>query len=231
MTPLVSRRRVVRSMVGGSAAMALSGNALGLPAADGKVAFRAYRNDAELGWHWLTFRAEGDRLLVDIEIRFDISFAFIPLYRYRHHSREAWQGTRLVALDTRTADDGERFTVRARAEGDRLRVETAAGKVVAMAGSTLPTSYWHERMVQASQWLDTQSGRLLRSTVERLGVEQIRTAGGRLTATRYRLQGDLTCELWYADRQWSKLRFHASDGSTIDYVLESSSIDRAAWPS
>jgi hypothetical protein len=231
MTPLLSRRGLVRSMIGGSAAMALPGRALGLPAAAGQIVFRAYRDGAELGWHRLGFRTEGDRLLVDIEIRFEVSFVFVTLYSYSHRSHESWQGTRLVRLDTMTTDDGERFAVRARAEGDRLMVRTAAGEVMALPGDTLPTSYWHERTVQASQWLDTQSGRLMRATVERLGVERISTADGRVSATRYRLQGDLDCDLWYTDQRWSKLLFHAEDGSTIDYVLESSSIDGAAWPS
>jgi hypothetical protein len=119
--------------------------------------------------------------------------------------------------------------VQAEALGDRLVVKTAAGDVLDLPGTTLPTSYWHERTVGASQWLDTQSGRLMRSTVARLGSEPVETAKGHLTATRYRLEGDLSCELWYADQRWCKLRFGASDGSTIDYLLESSPSDHPAW--
>lgn len=228
MTPLFSRRGVVCSLLGGSAALALPGAAFALPAAD-EVFFRAYRNGDEIGWHRLAFRAEGERLKVEVEIRFDVTFAFITLYSYRHRSRETWQGARLVGLDTTTEDGGDKFAVQAAAKGDRLVVETGAGEVLDLPGSTLPTSYWHERTVGVSQWLDTQSGRLMRSTVERLGVEPVETAGARLDATRYRLEGDLSCELWYVDQRWCKLRFGASDGSTIDYVLESKLIDHAAW--
>ena len=228
MTPLLSRRGVVRSLLGGSAALALSGKAFALPAGD-EVFFRAYRNGDEIGWHRLAFRTEGERLLVEVEIRFDVTFAFLTLYSYRHSSRETWQGPRLVGLDTTTEDGGDKFAVQAAAKGDRLLVETAAGDVLDLPGSTLPTSYWHERTVGVSQWLDTQSGRLMRSTVERLGVDPVETAGARLDATRYRLEGDLSCELWYADQRWCKLRFGASDGSTIDYLLASKLIDHAAW--
>jgi len=229
MTPLSSRREWMRSMLGGSAALALSGPALALPAAGDEVIFRAYRDGDEIGWHRLTFRTEGERLLVEVEIRFDVTFAFITLYSYRHRSRETWQGPRLVALDTTTDDGGEQLAVQAAAKGDRLLVETAAGDVLDLPGRTLPTSYWHERTVGVSQWLDTQSGRLMRSAIERLGVEQVETAKAPVTATRYRLQGDLSCELWYADQRWCKLRFRASDGSIIDYLLESSTVDHAAW--
>ena len=229
MTPLLSRRAMVRTMLGGSAALALSGNALAVPAGGDEIVFRAYRNGDEIGWHRLAFRAEGEDLNVEVEIRFDVTFAFITLYSYRHRSRETWQGARLVGLDTTTEDGGDKFAVRAAARGDRLLVETGAGEVLDLPGDTLPTSYWHERTVGVSQWLDTQSGRLMRSTVERLGVEPVETAADRLSATRYRLEGDLSCELWYTDQRWCKLLFRASDGSTIDYVLESKLIDHAAW--
>jgi hypothetical protein len=229
MTPLLSRRNVLRSMLGGGAALALSGHARALPAAGDEVLFRAYRNGDEIGWHRLAFSTAGERLLVEVEIRFDVTFAFITVYSYRHRSRETWQGPRLVGLDTTTKDGRERFAVKAAARGGRLVVETAAGEVLDLPGNTLPTSYWHERTVGVSEWLDTQSGRLMRSTVERLGMEPVETAGASLDATRYRLEGDLSCELWYADQRWCKLRFIASDGSTIDYLLESKLIDHAAW--
>jgi hypothetical protein len=93
----------------------------------------------------------------------------------------------------------------------------------------MPSSYWHERTIQRGQWLDTQSGRLARSTVERLGAEPIEAAGRSVTATRYRLRGDIECELWYHESQWRKLRFDASDGSIIEYGLESATGDGAAW--
>jgi hypothetical protein len=227
--PAMSRRAAVRSILGSGAVLALPVPALALPAADGEIAFRAHRNGTGIGTHRLGFSAAGNRLVVDIEISFDVSFAFVTLYRYRHRSRESWQGARLVGLDTNTDDDGERFVVRARAQADRLLVETAAGDTLALPGDTLPTSYWHERTVTASQWLDTQSGRLLRSRVEQVGREPIEAAGTRVSATRYRLEGDLSCELWYAGRLWSKLRFGASDGSTIDYVLTVTSLGDAAW--
>jgi hypothetical protein len=65
--------------------------------------------------------------------------------------------------------------------------------------------------------------------VERLGVERIEAAGRTVIARHYRLQGDLNCELWYGDQQWSKLRFAARDGSTIEYRLDSANVGGAPW--
>ena len=227
--PIMSRRSLVGSLAWGGAAGLWQIRSWALPYGGDRIMFKAYRNGSEIGWHRLTFSADADRLLVNIEIRFDVTFAFLTLYRYRHRNRETWQGARLVALDTTTDDDGERFAVRAEAKGEELVVENAAGDVVLLPADTLPSSYWHERTVEREQWLDTQSGRLARSTVERLGAEPIEAAGRTVTATRYRLRGDIDCELWYHERRWSKLRFSASDGSIIEYALEAATGDGAAW--
>jgi hypothetical protein len=218
MVPVMPRRAVLRALAGG-AALALPRPARARPRDAAQTLFRASRDGSEIGWHRLAFRTDGERLVVDIEISFEVSFAFLTLYRYHHRSRETWRGPRLVALDTTTDDDGERYAVRAQAAGDRLRVATAAGETVELPADVLPTSYWHESTVARSQWLDTQKGRLLRAEVERQGQDEILAGGRRVRATRYRLQGDLDCELWYHEQRWSKLRFRASDGSTIDYQL------------
>ena len=221
MTPTMSRRGVVRSLAWWGAGTWLPVRPVAaLPSGGAHLAFRALRNGAEIGWHRVDFRADQGRLTVDIEIRFDVTFAFLTLYRYRHRSRETWQGSRLLALDAATDDDGDQYRVRAHAAGGRLIVETAKGDQREVPATTLPTSYWQERTIAREQWLDTQGGRLARATVQRLGSERITAAGRAVPATRYRLRGDLNCEIWYHERQWSKLRFVASDGSTVDYRLE-----------
>ena len=74
-------------------------------------------------------------------------------------------------------------------------------------------------MVAQGAWLDTQSGRLVRSEVKALPAEPIVAAGRTVEASRYRLAGEIDCELWYDRGHWSKLRFAAPDDSVIDYAL------------
>ena len=181
--------------------------------------FRAYRDGAAIGHHDVAFSEQAGRLVVDIDIELTVTFAFIPVYRYRHRNREVWSDGRLLQLDSKTDDDGAGYRVSARAEEGALLVEGSSGRLE-LPGDTLPTSYWHEAMVTRDGWLNTQTGDLIRSRVERLGPEPIEAAGGTVDAERYRLSGDLDCDLWYRAGRWSKLRFAAPDGSTIDYVLQ-----------
>ncbi len=183
------------------------------------IAFKAYRNDAPLGFHRIDFTREGRRLKVDIEIAFDVSFAIIPLYRYRHRNREVWENGRLLKLESETDDDGETFTVSADRDGDHILVDATTGRLE-LPGDTVTTSYWNEAAVTRGEWLDTQSGRLVRSTVTRKPPEPVKILGQSVEATPYELAGDITCTLWYRDGRWVGLRFIGEDGSVIDYLLE-----------
>lgn len=185
----------------------------------GQLDFRARRNGDQIGWHRLRFFEQDDRLVVEIEIELEVRFLLFPVYRYQHTNREVWRGDRLLALESRTDDNGTRHRVSALAEGNRLLVDGTAGPFE-LPPDTLPTSYWHQATVERGEWLDTQSGRLVRSTVVPQGPEPITARGREVQAERYTLSGDLDCDLWYHEASWAKLRFAAADGSTIDYLLE-----------
>ena len=181
--------------------------------------FTAYRNGSRLGFHRIDFAEEGNRLIVDIEIVFDVKFAFIPLYGYRHRNREVWEDGRLVSMSTETDDNGTDYKVEVARDGDRLLVDGVDGRLE-LPGDTLTTSYWNEAAMAHSAWLDTQRGQLARSEVTKRPAEAVRVKGRDVEATPYDLAGDITCTLWYRDGRWVKLRFLGEDGSEIDYTLE-----------
>ncbi len=181
--------------------------------------FTAYRNGDRLGFHRIDFAEEGKRLIVDIEIVFEVKFAFIPLYGYRHRNREIWEGGRLVSMSTETDDNGTDYKVEVTRNGDRLVVDGVDGRLD-LPGDTLTTSYWNEAAMTKGAWLDTQRGQLVRSEVTKKPMETVRVKGNDVEATPYDLAGDITCSLWYRDGRWVKLRFLGEDGSEIDYTLE-----------
>lgn len=181
------------------------------------LGFTVYRNGSEIGRHQLSFSRRGELLQVDVEIQFDVTFGFIPLYRYRHRNRELWQGERLVELESTTEDDGTEHWVRAEARGDRLVVASSEGRLE-LPGDTTSTSYWNETSLQHGRWLDTQRGILVRSQVEAHPSESVRVGSSTVMAQRYRLAGDIDCQLWYHEGRWVKLRFEGPDGSMIDYI-------------
>lgn len=183
----------------------------------GAIAFRALRDGTPLGTHRVDFRHTGDRLLVEITIQFEVKLLLFPVYRYHHTNHETWQDGRLVAIETRTDDNGEPFQVSGRAGRDAFEVEGTSGRL-SLPPDVVPSSYWSEAIGTRGEWLDTQAGRLARSAVKQQPAETVEVGGRMVQATRYALIGDITCDLWYHDGGWVKLLFTGQDGSTIDYV-------------
>ena len=180
------------------------------------LAFSVLRDGSPFGTHEISFRQDGEDLHVEVAIDLEVSLGFITLFRYEHRNHEIWRDGRLVSIETRTDDDGERYSVSGRATGKGFLVTGAEGEIL-MPSDVLPTSYWHPETVQRDRMLDTQRGRLIEVRVQPIGLERVGGADGQ-TATRYRVSGDLTLDLWYDARgEWRKLSF-AARGSDITYA-------------
>jgi len=183
------------------------------------LSFTVLRDGARLGTHRLSFSREGEQLVVDIEIRFEVKLAFITLFRYAHDARETWANGRLVAFDSRTDDDGTPFRVRARATPQGLVVESTGGNYTA-SPDTVPSSYWHKDMIRHPKVLDSQSGRMIELVATPIGAGEVPVGGRLIPARLFRLSGEISGELGYSvDDSWAKLSFGAR-GSQIEYVRE-----------
>lgn len=210
-----------RAILGGLAALAVPGlPARPARASRGHLLFSVERGGEVIGEHRLTFAADGPDLLVDIAIRLEVTFASIPVFRYEHINREHWRDGRLIALDSRTDDDGAPYAVSARAVAEGLAVEGSEGRLL-LDARTLTTAYWHPRTVQVSHLLDTQRGRLLTLENRFLGREVLEIGGEPLQAARYGVDGDLDMTLWYGpERQWCGLAFDARGEEVRYHVVE-----------
>lgn len=218
-----------RAALGGLAALTVPGM-LARPAraSRGHLLFSVERGGEIIGDHRLTFAAEGPDLLVDIAIRLEVTFASIPVFRYEHANREHWRNGRLIALDSRTDDDGTPYAVSARAVADGLAVGGSEGRLLLDAG-ILTTAYWHPRTVQVPHLLDTQRGRMLTLENRFLGRDLLKVGGEPLQAARYRVDGDLDMTLWYGpERQWCGLAFDARGEEVRYHVVERLGEDRWA---
>lgn len=186
------------------------------------LAFDLFREGNHIGTHTITFHKEGDRLRVDIDIELAVKVLFVTAYRYVHHNQETWRNGRLIAIATRTDDDGEKAAVDATAEGDALLVEASTGKNTLPAG-VIPTSYWNPATLRQQTLLNTQTGKLMNVRIVDLGADRIYADGQMIPARHYRMDGDLRLELWYDDAErLARVRFKAeNDGSVIDYVRRS----------
>jgi hypothetical protein len=215
---------MARHILRTTTALALAALGTGAPAAAAPPAdapaplvFDIVREGATIGSHSVRFRAEGAQLTAEIAIRIVVTLVGIPVFRYEHDSREVWAAGQLVALDSHTNDDGERFSVHARRDGDRLEVDGLAGHL-SLPASTVPTSYWNPAFRTGSPVLDSQRGIIKQLAIAQLPDDTIEVDGQPAVAAHYRTSGELDLDLWYLpDGAWAKLDFHHK-GTVISYV-------------
>lgn len=178
-------------------------------AAPRTLEFDVLREGTPIGTHRVTIDTHEGETRVEIAIDLAVRFAFMTVYRYTHRSTETWRDHRLIALDARTDDNGERTQVQARAVEDGIAVSGSGGDYRAPA-DTIPTSYWNRDKVARDRLLDTQSGKLIDVAATRLAIDA--------SGVKWRLSGDLEADLAYGPTgDWDALSFVAR-GARIVYV-------------
>ena len=200
--------------------------------------FAAFRNGERIGTHTLTFQQNGDKRTVTTSIDFAVKALGLTMYRYMHRGQEVWNGNTFESIATQTDDNGTKFGMKARNDAAGLAVVregSGAPKMTAsdvgfqqgtpnqatLPSSTLPSTHWNLNQVKQSAMLNSQNGALAKVQITPRGRETIKTANGTLEATRYTYTGDVQMDQWFDDRgRWVKSAFKASDGSTIEYILQ-----------
>ena len=210
-----------RTFLIGSGLVALTGTAskAALPVpAGGKLAFEVSRKDTKIGTHELAFSRNDRQLVVRVEVDLLVKLGPVPVYRYSHDVTETWLDDEVASVDATTNDNGTILRVSGERRGKGLSVEsTRSGSYMAPAGA-IPATHWNRRMIDGP-FINTQTGELMRPSVQRKGAERIKTASGAtLVAQRFTLTGPVRLETWYDDTPtWSALIFTAEDGSQIEY--------------
>jgi len=187
---------------------------------EGVIDFAVMRDGARIGHHRVTFTPRGDELIVDIDIRLDVTIAFINFYDYHHRNREVWRAGELVGFESTTDDNGKPNQVEVARDGADVRVKGTAFNGLT-AANILPTSYWNPATIRAQSLINTQNGKVAQVAIADLGDDRIEAAGRQIDARHYRISGDVHVDLWY-DRNgmWVKTAFNApGDDTLITYEL------------
>jgi len=174
-----------------------SGGALAAEPAAGSYHYRIrHALFGDIGAHQVTVRHEDGRLVVEHQAHLRVELLGITAHERRSQYREVWQGDRLVAFDGLTVDNGERFEIMARAEGDHLVVEGAAGRSLAPA-ATVPSQPSLALGTPRSRFFDIKTGELLEASVRPAGREWLKLGDQSVAADKYEVRGELEQTVWY----------------------------------
>jgi hypothetical protein len=213
-------------MMIGRRALLLAAGAAGLvqalPAAAsvGQRRFALYRGDSRIGTQTIAVRRAGEAVEVAVDVDIEVRVLGISAYRYTLQSDEIWQDGALLRLVAQCNDNGEANFVRAERNGAELVVEGSkySGRV---GGTPATTTYWSPAFLERQVWISTQDGRPWRVSASRSDTVSYPTAAGDVTATRWRIGGELAgLDLFYdAAGEWVGSEFEAR-GETARFVVE-----------
>lgn len=204
-------------LAAGAAVLLRPGAAL---ASSGQRRFEIYRGDSRIGAQALSVRRSGSTVEASVDVDIAVKLLGLTAYRYTLQSSETWQDGELVALNASTNDNGTAHFARAERQGGELVVEGSefSGRI---GGRPATTTYWTPAFLERSVWISTQDGRPFRVAASNLGSEAFPTAGGTVTASRWRIGGELQgLDLFYdAAGEWVGNEFEAR-GETARFVVE-----------
>jgi Family of unknown function (DUF6134) len=160
-----------------------------LAASDGRtLAFDIYRSGSKIGTHTIRFKQIGDKLTADIDISLKGKVLFIS-FSYVHRNQEVWQGDTLIALNSRTVQNGKTSTLSATRREDgtmALKIDGADSVGPAM----MSTSYWNPQTPKQAALLNSQKGDAIPITIESRKSELAPLSqGGGIPATAYAMTG------------------------------------------
>jgi hypothetical protein len=160
----------------------------------------------DIGEHRMTVRREDGAVVVEHTAELAVEILNFTAFHRRTRFREVWEGDRLVAFDGLVEDNGERFPVRARAEGGSLIIEGSAGRTLAPPG-TAPSEPSLERAIRRDRFFDSKTGELLDAKVTAAGREPLEVGRGVVDAARYEVAGELDQHVWFdASGAWVQWR-------------------------
>lgn len=158
--------------------------------------FAVTRDGTPFGTHQVSFRRDGDRLVVETEIAFKVKVAFITVFRYTMSAREEWRGPELLRFESETDSDGKPYFVRIERGDEGLKVESSSGNYTAPPG-VMPFTYWNNALTSQAQVINPERGRLEPLKVERLGEETLMIGAKPVVVEKVRLSTNNDYDLLY----------------------------------
>lgn len=219
--PRVSRRRLLGLIAAASITPVVEA-LLSVPACAATqrdLRFRVFRKGSAIGEHSVTFRAAGDRLVVNTHIEITVKALFLTVFRLRHHAEEIWQAGRLVAVESTTHEDGTRLQVSGRAVEGGFRIHGEDGPFLASAHLLTSNCLWNSQILDADRLIDVQHGGEIGLVVKPLGEALVEVPQGQVRASRHRIITPHYAGIVFYDddQRWVKTLIEAR-GQLIEYV-------------
>lgn len=197
-------------------------------ASGGDRRFAVLRDGSDIGTHLISVRRNGGEIQVAIDIELKVKILGITAYRYEMANREVWRDGRLISMDSKSNDDGERHFSQVKQAADLLEIDGSVFKGT-VAGDSASTTYWAYDFMTRPIWISTADGDPLKVACSKAGSGSIETGAGEVTTEKWKVGGDMDIDLHYVNREWVSVRFDAGGEDAIYRPDDVSSPIASAW--
>ncbi len=150
----------------------------------------------DVGVYTNVVRRDGASITVENRTEITIKWLFVTVFTFSATSTAIWRDGRLVRYDGFTDDDGRKFAVSARADGEKFVIEGTGGRFVGPA-EVFPHNPWNKAILGAGAIMSPKSGKLFPVKVSGGGAEDVEIAGEIAETVTYRIDTDRRTWVWY----------------------------------
>jgi hypothetical protein len=144
-------------------------------------------------------------------------------YHYSYRGTEVWTGGRLRQFDSASDDDGKKHTVKATADGEKLRVSVDGGAPRVSRSDLWPTNYWRmpagAKPGQAIALLDVDTGEEQAAKIAAVVQQNMAVKNVTVPCTRISVAASVPAELWYDARGRMVVQETVEDGHKTVLML------------
>lgn len=184
---------------------------------DQVVRYLIQRNGDDIGTHQVRFVTSGSRSILEHTIRIRVRVLSVEVFHYDMSTRETWEGTRLLGLQSTTDRNGTALRIFARTSSRGLRIRNAERERVVVPVHAIPADpHWNVLNQRRTHMIEAEDGAVRRVQVSSPVRDHRMVAGRRVECQRYDVTGEHHAQLWYDGSGLLVAKeISAPDGSTV----------------
>ena len=182
-----------------------------------ELVFDLYRNNQFIGQHIYLFNRDGQNLIVQNTINFEIKILGITLYKYFAKGQEQYIDGKFHSFSSVTKQNKKEKFVKIYKNEDQFFIEGSSYKGEAPKDFIVGT-WWNHLIVKSNAQISAASGRIIEQNVKFIGKETIKINNEKYSALRFNffssdpsLSKDkkLNMDVWYDEKSlmWLKASF------------------------
>ena len=182
-----------------------------------ELVFDLYRNNQFIGQHIYLFNRDGQNLIVQNTINFEIKILGITLYKYFSKGQEQYINGKFHSFSSITKQNKKEKFVKIYKNEDQFFIEGSSYKGEAPKDFIIGT-WWNHLIVKSNSQISAASGRIIEQNVKFIGKETIKINNEKYSALRFNFFSSdpslsknkkLNMDVWYDEKSlmWLKASF------------------------